>query len=181
MSNTAQVRKASPKGNPSKKSSTSSFPWAWVIAALFIIGAVFLWYWQTSERNVFQIVGGEKSLLVLLRNEKSGEYTLRYVGRKPAQLESLKVMLGGEILHMDVMEVVVNHQGEEYVLSRVGKVPPGTAITLNPGDEFTVRVTFLGQTLGGNYLYGFRLGYSLDGRARTYDLMLEYEYAVFVE
>jgi hypothetical protein len=35
--------------------------------------------------------------------------------------------------------------------------------------------------LGGNYLYGFRLGYADEKRERSYDLVLQYEYEVIVQ
>jgi hypothetical protein len=44
-----------------------------------------------------------------------------------------------------------------------------------------VQVTYLGQTLGGNYMYGFRIGYGDDPEAEPFDLIAEFDYAIIVE
>ncbi len=80
----------------------SSLPKVWVtLAAVLILGVV------VSSCSIvnpipFVTLGGDEQLLVLLRNEKDGSYQVRYEGREPAELHSLKVMLGGQILHVDV-------------------------------------------------------------------------------
>jgi len=129
----------------------------------------------------FAMVGGDEQLLVLLRNDKDGHYQVRYEGRQPTELHSLHVMLGGQILHVDVVQVAII-QGENIViLEGDGKLPEGAQIFLAPDEEFEVRVTFRGQTLGGNYMYGFRIVYGDDPRAEPVDLIAEFDYAVIVE
>ena len=62
-----------------------------------------------------------------------------------------------------------------------GAVPQGTVIILDPGEEFNVRVTYLAQTMGGNYMYGFRIGHGDDPGAEPFDLIAEFDYAIIVE
>jgi hypothetical protein len=127
------------------------------------------------------MLGGDEQLLVLLRNERDGNYQVRYEGREPAELQSLHVMLGGQILHVDVKQVAVVHNGQEVILEGNGTLPEGSQIILAPDDEFDVRATFLGQTLGGNYMYGFRIGFGEDPDAEPFDLVAEFDYAIIVE
>ncbi len=129
----------------------------------------------------FVKVGGDEQLLVLLRNEKDGNYQVRYAGRDPIELNTLQVMLGGQILHVDVQQVVIVHNGQEIVLEPDGAVPTNTLVSLAPEDVFDVRVTYLAQTLGGNYMYGFRIGYGDDPQAEPFDLIAEFDYAIIVE
>ena len=129
----------------------------------------------------FVMVGGDEQLLVLLRNEKDGNYQVRYEGREPTELNSLKVMLGGQILHVDVQQVVIVLNDQEIVLEPDGAVPANAQVTLAPEDEFDVRVTYKAQTLGGNYMYGFRIGYGDDPQAEPFDLITEFDYAIIVE
>ena len=133
------------------------------------------------ESDPFVMIGGDEQLLVLLRNEKDGHYQVQYEGRSPAELNSLHVMLGGQILHVDIKEVTVIHDGQEITLEGNGRLPEGTQLILDPGDEFQVRVTYLGQTLGGNYMYGFRIGIGDDPQAEPWDLIAEYDFTVIVE
>jgi hypothetical protein len=127
------------------------------------------------------MLGGDEQLLVLLRNERDGNYQVRYEGREPAELQSLHVMLGGQILHVDVKQVAVVHNGQEVILEGNGTLPEGSQVILAPDDEFDVRATFLGQTLGGNYMYGFRIGFGEDPDAEPFDLVAEFDYAIIVE
>lgn len=129
----------------------------------------------------FVILGGDEQLLVLLRSEKDGNYQVRYEGRQPVELQSLHVMLGGQILHVDVKQVVILHNDQEVILEGNGSLPEGSQIILAPGDEFNVQVTYLGQTLGGNYMYGFRIVYGEDPAADPFDLIAEFDYAINVE
>jgi hypothetical protein len=163
------------------KRSKASGWWGWVaIGALFVLAiAVFIWWIQ--NRQAFSIQGGDEQLLVLLRSEKQGNYQVRYEGRQPVELQSLQVMLEGRVLHVDVVQVAVVQGDQEVVLAGDGSLPAGREIRLEPGDEFQVRVSFRGQTLGGNYIFGFRIGYQSGERLRTYDLNLEHGFAVFVE
>lgn len=129
----------------------------------------------------FVHLGGDEQLLVLLRNEKDGNYQVRYEGREPVELQSLHAMLGGQILHVDVKQVAITHNVQEVILEGDGSLPEGSQIILAPNDEFNVRVTYLGQTLGGNYMYGFRIVYGDDPNADPFDLIAEFEYAIVVE
>ena len=129
----------------------------------------------------FLMMEGDEQLVVLLRNEKDGNYLVRYEGRNPAELNSLHVMLGGQILHVDVKQVTIVHNGQEIILEGDGTLPAGSQMTLSPGDELEVRVTYLGQTLGGNYMYGFRIGFGDDPQAEPSDLIAEFDYAIIVE
>ena len=131
--------------------------------------------------NPFAMMGGDDQLVVLLRNEKDGNYMVRYEGRNPAELFSLHVMLGGQILHVDVKQVALIHNGQEIILEGDGTLPTGSQLILSPGDELEVRVTYLGQTLGGNYMYGFRIGFGEDPQAEPWDLIAEFDYAIIVE
>jgi hypothetical protein len=127
------------------------------------------------------MVDGDEQLLVLLRNNKDGNYRVRYEGRDPTELRSLHVMLGGQILHVDVQQVVIVHNDQEIVLEPDGALPTGSQVTLDSGDEFDVIVTYIGRTLGGNYMYGFRMGYGDDPQGEPFDLIAEFDYAIIVE
>jgi hypothetical protein len=150
------------------------------LAAVLILGVV-LSSCSAVNPIPFVAMGGDEQLLVLLRNDKDGNYQVRYEGREPAELHSLKVMLGGQILHVDVKQVAVVHNDQEVILEGNGSLPEGSQIILAPDDEFDVRVTYLGQTLGGNYMYGFRIGYGDDPEAEPFDLIAEFDYAIIVE
>jgi hypothetical protein len=117
---------------------------------------------------------------VLLRNEEQGEYTVQFNGNKPIEIEDLLVMLAPETLHVSVTEVVLVRGDEEVVLEKASEVPEGARFLLQPGDIFVVRVTFLGRTIGGNWLYGFRINYDDGGGVETTELVLGFEYAVVV-
>jgi hypothetical protein len=151
-----------------------------IAAAVFILGLT-LASCSLVDSEPFVMVGGDEQLVVLIRNEKEGSYQVRYEGRNPAELQSLQVMLGGQILHVDVAQVVIVQEGNEVILEGDGTLPEGSQVMLTPGEEFIVRVTFLGQSLGGNYMYGFRIVYGDDPGAEPVDLIAEYDYAVIVE
>jgi hypothetical protein len=129
----------------------------------------------------FAMAGGDEQLLVLLRNDKDGYYHVRYEGRQPTDLHSLHVMLGGQILHVDVVEVAIIQGENVVILEGDGTLPEGSQVVFAPDEEFEVRVTYHGQTLGGNYMYGFRIVFGDDPQAEPIDLIAEYDYAVIVE
>lgn len=129
----------------------------------------------------FEFVSGDEELVVLMRNQKVGNYRLRYDGRAATDLESLQVMLGGQVLHVDVGMVVVKLNGQELKLESDGSLPAGSQATLNPGDEFDVQVTFFGRTLGGNYMYGFRINTGDETSSEEVDVIAEYDYVIVVE
>jgi hypothetical protein len=167
---------------------TSSGWLGWLAIAALVVVAIAVFVWWLQNRQVFEIQGGDEQLLVLLRSDEQGAYQLRYEGRRPVDLQSLQVMLEGQVLHVDVVQVAVapgdaaeGESGQEIVLQGDGTLPAGSEFRLDPGEEFQVLVTFRGQTLGGNYIYGFRIGYQNGNRLRTYELNLNHQYAVFVE
>jgi len=173
--------KSSGKRSTRATNSGKGIPW-WILVPLVLILLGAGGYLLLERNSVkFSMVSGEKSLVVLIRNEKQGVYRARYEGRQPLDLRSLHVMLAGQILHVDVKQVAIAYQGQEIVLGPDGKLPPGTSLQLPPGAEFEVKVTFLGQSLGGNYMYGFRIGYGRGDQESLYELKAGYDYAIVVE
>lgn len=160
-----------------------NFPRAgvWLVVSVILLLSIPLSACSVVNPDPFAMVGGDEQLLVLLRNDKDGHYQVRYEGRQPTELHSLHVMLGGQILHVDVVQVAII-QGENIViLEGDGKLPEGSQILLAPDEDFEVRVTYHGQTLGGNYMYGFRTVHGDDPQAEPVDLIAEFDYAVIVE
>ena len=156
---------------------------AWVLVAFSVIILVTsaCSVWENISNSVeFGLVDGDENLLVLLRNEEQGEYTVQYNGNKPVEIEDLLVMLAPKTLHVSVTEVVLIRGDEEVVLEKASEVPDGTQFLLQPGDIFDIRVTFLGRTIGGNWLYGFRINYDDGGGVETTELVLGFEYAIVV-
>ena len=158
-----------------------TIPRVWFLLCVVLSLGVLLGSCSVFNPDPFIMMGGDEQLLVLLRNEKDGHYQVQYDGRNPAELNSLHVMLGGQILHVDIKQVVIVHNGQEIILEGNGTLPEGSQLILAPGDEFEVQVTYLGQTLGGNYMYGFRIGYGDDPQAEPWDLIAEFDFAVIVE
>ncbi|UCF26598.1 MAG: hypothetical protein JSW42_07980 [Chloroflexota bacterium] len=161
--------------------SKPTIPRVWFLLCAALVFGVLLGSCSVINPDPFIMIGGDEQLVVLLRNEKDGHYQVKYDGLNPAELNSLHVMLGGQILHVDVKQVTMIHNGHEIALEGNGTLPEGTQLVLNPGDEFEVRVTYLGQTLGGNYMYGFRIAYGDDHQAEPWDLIAEFDFAVIVE
>ena len=155
--------------------------WIWVGIILVAAVAIALFIYRFQGQGRFTLVSGEKELLVLLRNEKVANYRLRYEGRQPVDLNKIKVMLEGQVLHVDVKPVILIGAGQEIQVEPDGSLPSGTSIRLEPNDEFEVRVTYLGQTLGGNYLYGFQIGTTQGARQRTQEITLDHEYEIIVQ
>jgi hypothetical protein len=165
----------------SKGNQLPTIPWVWLVLCVLLILLVSLPSCSVFNPDPFVMIGGDEQLVVLLRGEKDGQYQVKYEGRDPTELNSLHVMLGGQILHVDIKQVTIIHNEQEVVLEGNGKLPEGAQLPLNPGDEFEVQVTYLGQTLGGNYMYGFRIGYGDDPQAEPWDLITEFDFAVVVE
>ena len=178
MADKPQSKKSS---RTSSRGSSSTAIWIVLAFSAIILLAIALLIWQSNINNVeFVLVKGDESLLVLLRDEEQGLYTLQYNGSKPIELENLLVMLAPETLHVSVTEVALVRGDEEVVLEKTSIVPEGTKFTLQPGDIFDVRVTFLGRTIGGNWLYGFRINYDDGGGLETTELVMGFEYAIVV-
>jgi hypothetical protein len=173
------------KGKKSAKSRSRSKGlsnlWTWIIIGAALILAVAAFVWWNQSQVPFSLVEGNPQLVVLIRSDRESLYQLRYEGRQPVNLDSLKVMLAGQVLHVDVRQVTLVHGDQEYVLQGDGSLPEGSELVLEPGEQFGVRINFRGQTLGGNYLYGFEIGYRSGERERTVQLVLDFDYAVIVE
>ena len=176
---TQSKEKRSPRPQADQKKENRLRIWIWP-GALVVLALVVL-FWLVQNRHTFVITEGETEVVVLLRNEKEATYRIKHEGRKPVDMQTLKVMLAGQILHVDIKQVTLVHGGQEVILEPDGRLPSGTEMKLAPGDLFDVRVTMIGQTTGGNYMYGFRLGYAAGNRTVTDELVLEYEYKIFVE
>ena len=131
-----------------------TIPRVWFLLCAFLILGVLLGSCSALNPDPFAIMGGDEQLVVLLRGEKDGHYQAQYVGCNPSELNSLHVMLGGQILQVDIKQVTTIHNGQEVILEGNGTIPEGSRIIFEPGDEFEVRGTYLGRTLGGNYMYG---------------------------
>jgi hypothetical protein len=129
----------------------------------------------------FTLVDGDEEVLVLLRNEEEAMYSVQYDGSKSIELEKLLVMLAPETIHVSVSEVTLLRGDEEVILEKGSTVPVGTVFTLQPGDIFDVKVKYIGRTIGGNWLYGFRIDYDDGGGSKTTDLVLDFEYAIIVK
>ena len=153
----------------------------WLVISAVVLVGIGLASCSVVNPDPFVMVGGDEQMLVLMRNDKDGYYQVRYEGRQPGELQSLHVMLGGQILHVDIVEVTIMQGENEVVLQGDGRLPEGSQVILEPGEEFEVRVTFHGQTLGGNYMYGFRIVHGDDPQAEPIDLVAEYDFSVIVE
>lgn len=153
----------------------------WVPFSAVLILVFALTSCSVVNPDPFVILGGDEQLLVLLRNENDGNYQVRYDGQESVELQSLHVMLGGQILHVDVKQVAITHNNQDVILEGDGTLPEGRQIIFAPDDEFNVRVTYLGQTLGGNYMYGFRIVFGDDPEADPFDLIAEFDYTINVE
>jgi hypothetical protein len=120
-----------------------------------------------QARQVFSILEGEGSLLVLIRSDKQADYLLRYEGDKPADIQrvQLNYTSGPELaLYTDVVEMVLVAGEHEVILDETGNVPSGKFFELQTGDEFTLRVTYHGQQLGRNRLASLTFTYHSEGR-----------------
>jgi hypothetical protein len=155
--------------------------WIWIGILLVAALGVAVFFVLSQGQSRFALISGDKQVLVLLRNEKEAVYRIRFEGQQPVELESIKAMLEGQTLHVDVQPLLLVSEGQEYQLGLDGSLPAGASLRLEPGDEFDLRVTYLGQTLGGNYLYGFRIGYNRDGRPGFQDVQSDHEYEIIVQ
>ena len=147
---------------------------------LFVVVAFFV-----SRNNTipFELTSGEVDPLVLLRNEETVMYEFTYSGNKPAELERLipRIQLySDQVLVADVQDVFVVAGGQRVDLED-GYFPEGKQVLLQPGDVFELGVVYLGQELGWNRIYGFRLQYSVEGQSVDGELELSDDYYIFVE
>jgi hypothetical protein len=160
---------------------TRRITWLWIALGMILLLAAVIFAWQAQAGQAFKMQEGTQNLMVLIRNDKEGRYRVQYAGIRPADLRSLHVRLAGQVLHVDVKQVVLSRDGQEVVLQPNGRLPEGTEFILQPNDTFDVLVTFRGQTLGGNYMNGFRIVYAVSDRERTYDLVVDYDYTIVVQ
>ena len=152
----------------------------WVVLGVLVISVIGFLVWRAGNQYAFVLQQGQKDLLVLIREDGQGDYRVKFEGPESVHMKSLHVMLAGQILHVDVKQVTLVFGDQEIVLEPNGSLPAGTDLNLKPGDTFTVHVTFLGQSLGGNYVYGFRIVYETNNNEQTYDLVMNYDYSVVV-
>jgi hypothetical protein len=167
------------KGKQSSKGQ-QKIPWMWIALGALVVLAVASIIWREQTRQTFILTEGDKTVVVLIRTDDEGYYRLQYVGKKLVEVRSLVVMLRGEILHMDVQQVVIAKDGQEWTLQQ-GKLPSDVHLTLKDGETFDVRVTFHGQSLGRNLLWGFRLGYMSGQIEKSLDVVVDPEYLIAVE
>ncbi len=157
------------------------YTWVWIVVGVLMLAVAAFFLMQGLSSEPFVLLEGEEELLVLIRNDEEGVYRAQYAGRKPVDIESLQVMLAGQVLHVDVKEVALIREGQEVILKGDGTLPPGTQFNLKQDEAFDVRVTFLGQSIGGNYMYGFRIDYGDGGKTKAYELVLDFDYAIIVK
>lgn len=171
-------RNSSKPGNRSQ----SRLLWYGAGAALLLFIVIAVLVSQASSLP-FKLTGGETNPLVLLRNEATVSYEFTYEGASPAVLERLipRIQLyRDQVLVADVQRVYLVRNGEAVELDD-GYAPEGVTIEIQPGEVFGVDVVYLGQELGWNRIYGFRIQYTVDGRAVDGELTLRDDYYVFVE
>ncbi len=141
----------------------------WITVGILLVAALAFWLVRKNQQaHLFTLQSGDDAVVILLRDVEDGTYKVQYNGRRPVEITGIQVMLAGEVLHMDVEEVALEN-GSQKVTIEQNRVPEGQTFRLEPGDIFRVRVTFSGQTLGYNYLYGFRFNYTESGQSRTFD------------
>ncbi|MFN2195441.1 MAG: hypothetical protein ACK2UW_04875 [Anaerolineales bacterium] len=137
-----------------------------------------------SKQLPFEFVDGEKAVVVLVRNVDSGTYQVQYNGDQPAQIQNLQTMIAGQILHVDVQSVNLR-LGDQAVTLVNNNVPEGENFVVQPGEILSIDVTYLGQSIGYNYLHGFRITYSANGESITQDAtdpeQPDYQYLIDVE
>ncbi len=147
---------------------------------LFVVIAFFV---ARANRMPFELTGGQNNPMVLLRNEATVNYEFTYIGRSPAALERVvpRIQLySDQVLVADVQRVYIMVDGQQVELEE-GYFPPDVSLLLQPGDTFAIDVVYLGQELGWNRIYGFRIQYSVDGRTVDGELTLRDDYYIFVE
>jgi hypothetical protein len=173
-----------PPQNSQKKSTeaslTTSQIWIVVIVGLVIIAVVVYFFVQNLNRESFVLTSGDVAVVVLIRSDETGTYTVEYKGDTPVQIKNLQVILAGQILHVDVTQVNLTTENQNVTLEK-NNVPEGQQFIVNPGETFNIAVTYFGQTIGFNYMYGFRINYDEGDQNLTIDVMDKDKYLVAVE
>jgi hypothetical protein len=170
--------KKQPGKNKNSTGSSTALLWVFIVAMIGVI--VFALYQQTQTRASLSFIGGDEAVVVLLRTTEQGSYILRNDSSQVVQITNLQAMLAGEILHVDVVE---SHliKGDQSMRLIQGNLPAGEVFDVQPGETFTVQLSMLGQTLGHNYVYGFRVAYEDQRGSRTEEVIDEFSYVVVVE
>jgi hypothetical protein len=170
--------------NNARQTNRSQSRLLWYGAGAALVLFVVIAFLVSSAGSLpFKLTGGETNPLVLLRNEATVSYEFTYEGASPATLQRLipRIQLyRDQVLVADVQRVYLVRNGETIELED-GYAPEGTAIEIQPGEVFGVQVVYLGQELGWNRIYGFRIQYTVNGRAVDGELTLRDDYYVFVE
>jgi len=151
---------------------------AGLIALTLIVGSIFFWY---TNAIPFEFVGGDEAVLVLLREEAEGHYTLRYTGDDPGRLERLLPILEARVLHVGVGPIILHLDGRDIELEDGGYLPEGEEFDLQPGQLLEFSVIYTGQTLGAHRVLGFRLRYDIGRGIVEKDLEIDGEFGVFIE
>ena len=170
--------------SPSKKqvNSQSRYLWYGLGAALVIFAAV-AYFVSRSGASPFSLTGAEESSTIFLRIENEVQYEFTYNGNVPVRLTRIIPQLQlfqGQVIVADVEEVRYL-QNDEWIALDVGSAPEGVELEIQPGESFTIEVVYLGQELGWNRIYGFRIEYEVDGQMRDGTITLEDDYYIFVE
>jgi hypothetical protein len=148
------------------------------VAVLSIIVAIVIW-----QRTAIPIefLGGDEAPIVLLGNPYETRYEFRNTSDKPLSVDRFVPMLKGQFIYVDVEEVRLQVGDQEAVMEVGGRIPAGESFVVAPGGAFEVFVTYMGQELGGNQVFGFRIAYTVDGSTVESDLQIEEGYGVYVE
>ncbi len=177
-----QKIKPATKKRQSQASGQSRLLWLGVGAAvlLFIVIAFFV---SRDSTIPFEMTGGQVNPLILLRNEKKVYYEFTYTGDQPAVLNRMIPRIQvyrDQVLVADVQSVHIRVGDTEFELVD-GNFPVDEPFVVQPGDTFELGVVYLGQELGWNRIYGFRLQYTTEGQAIDGELELKDDYFIFVE
>lgn len=153
-----------PQSRSTSESKLRPLLWVGVFIALLVFIVVAVIVWQRTAFP-FKFASGDEQVIVLLRNTQDAEYELEFTGNEPINLQRVIIQLESNqlTLHVDVQQVTVIVGDQQVVMDDSGRTPEGTELLLQPGETFKVRVTYLGDTIGAHYIYGFRLGYESNG------------------
>lgn len=152
--------------------------WVFLVALVGLVA--FMIYQQMQARTTLAFIDGDEAVVVLIRNMDIGTYTLRNDSSQTVRITNVQAMLAGEIIHVDVVESRLSNGAQDLRLSQ-GDLPEGENLEVQPGETFDVQLTFLGQTLGFNYVYGFRVTFEDQRGSRVEEVIDEFSYLVVVE
>lgn len=168
-------RAAKPK-NPSRM--------LWIgIGAAVVLFVVIAFIVSRGNKSPFEMTGGDTNPLVVLRNETTVYYQFEFKGGRPVELTRVipRIQLfQDQVMTVDVQAIALRTADGDIPL-KDGYFPEGESLALQPGDTFEIGVTYLGQELGWNRIYGFKLQYTQAGQSFESELELTDDYYVFVE